>query len=151
MGKVCAFFGHRELYNDITPQLEEAISTAVKHGYDVFWSGGNGAFDRCAAGTVYRLKKKYPHIKIVLIQAYLPKQPISEIYDQAIFPEGVEIGPPRFAINRRNQWIIRNCEGAICYVNHSYGGAYAAYRKLLRNKKVLVNLGMLTLSFPGKQ
>lgn len=124
-------------------QMDQAIHTAIHQGYDIFWCGGYGAFDQCAAGTVYRLKKKYPHIKIVLIQAYLPKHPISEIYDQSIFPERVEIGPPRFAISRRNQWIIENCDCAICYVNHQYGGAYSAYKKLLRESKILTNLGKL--------
>ena len=143
MGKICAFFGHRDLYEDIAPQIEQAIDSAIQHGYDHFWCGGHGAFDLCAAGTVYRLKKKYPHIKVVLIQAYLPTHPISEIYDQSIFPEGVEIGPVRFAISRRNQWIIKNCDGAICYVNRQYGGAYSAYRKLLRENKILTNLGKL--------
>ena len=143
MDKVCAFFGHHELYEDIAVQMEQAICTAIHQGYDTFWCGGYGAFDLFAAGTVYRLKKKHPHIRIVLIQAYLPKHPISEIYDHSIFPEGVEIGPPRFAINRRNQWIIENCDCAICYVNHSYGGAYSAYKKLLRKNKMLTNLGRL--------
>ena len=145
MGKVCTFFGHRELYQDIGPQLEQAIITAIHQGYNIFWCGGYGAFDLCAAGTVHRLKKSYPHIQVVLILAYLPEHPILEIYDHSIFPEGIEIGPPRFAISRRNQWIIKNCDGAICYVNQTYGGAYTAYQKLHRQDKVLTNLGKLSL------
>ena len=144
MGKVCAFFGHRELCQDIHHPLESAIISALQQGYDVFWCGGHGAFDLCAAGTLYRLKKTYPHIQVVLVLAYLPKHPPLHIYDHSIFPEGIEIGPPRFAISRRNQWIISNCDGAICYVNHSYGGAYTAYRKLLRANKLLTNLGALS-------
>lgn len=143
MGKVCAFFGHREVYQNIGAPLELAIISAIAQGYDTFWCGGYGAFDLCAAGTVYRLKRMYPHIQAVLILAYLPKHPLLDIYDHSIFPEGIEIGPPRFAISRRNQWIIRNCDASICYVNRTYGGAHSAFQKLQRQNKVLVNLGKL--------
>lgn len=143
MGKVCTFFGHRELYQDVGSQLEGAIISAIHQGYDIFWCGGYGAFDLNAAGTVFRCKKIYPHIQILLILAYLPAHPISDIYDHSIYPEGVEIGPPRFAIRRRNEWMINNCDGAICYVNLTYGGAYAAYQKLQRQDKILTNLGKL--------
>ena len=90
-------------------------------------------------------KKQYPQIQSVLILAYFPKHPLWEIYDYSIFPEGLEMGPTRFAINQRNRWIIQNCHSSICYVNHAYGGAYAAYQKLVRQNKVLRNLGTLTL------
>lgn len=147
MGKVCTFFGHRELYQDIDAQLEKAILYAIHQGYDIFWCGGYGTFDLMAAGTVYRLKKSYPQVQVVLILAYLPDHPISDIYDHSIFPEGIEIGPPRFAISRRNQWMVNNCDGSICYVNYSYGGAYTAYQKLKRQNKVLANLGKLSSCF----
>ena len=144
MGKICTFFGHRELYQDISAQLEQAITFAIHQGYDIFWCGGYGAFDLNAAGTVQRLKRIYPHIQVVLILAYLPTHPIADIYDHSIYPEGIEIGPPRFAINRRNQWIIKNCDSAICYVNHTYGGAYTAYQTLKRQSKLLFNIGKLS-------
>lgn len=66
MGKVCTFFGHRELYQDIGPQLTQAIISAIRQGYDIFWCGGYGAFDLCAAGTVYRLKKHIHTFKLSL-------------------------------------------------------------------------------------
>ena len=145
MGNICAFFGHREIYHDLQIPMEAAIIEAIDQGYDTFWCGGYGAFDLCAAGTVHRLKKQYPQIQSVLILAYFPKHPLLEIYDYSIFPEGLEMGPTRFAINQRNRWIIQNCHSSICYVNHAYGGAYAAYQKLVRQNKVLRNLGTLTL------
>lgn len=145
MSKVCAFFGHSELFQDISTQLEDAIIGAIDQGYDIFWCGGYGTFDRNAAAIAHNLQKRYPHIQTVLILAYLPEQPLPELYNYSIFPEGIEIGPPRFAISRRNQWIVKHCDSAICYVNHSYGGAYTAFQSLKHQNKVLTNLG----SFPS--
>lgn len=141
MGKVCTFFGHREVYRDISEELEATIIRAVDEGYSIFWCGGYGSFDLCSAGTVKRLKKRYPHIQLVLILAYLPKHPIPEEYDSSIYPEGMETVPRRFAISKRNQWMVQHCDGTICYVNNSFGGAYQAYRQAVRQGKVLVNLG----------
>lgn len=72
MGKVCAFFGHREIGADISQPLEQAVRTAIAEGATVFWVGGFGAFDSYAAGCVRRLRKEYPHIRLHLVLAYLP-------------------------------------------------------------------------------
>jgi len=49
MEKVCAFFGHREIWTDISYPLEQAVRAAVEDGVTVFWVGGYGTFDSLAA------------------------------------------------------------------------------------------------------
>ena len=146
MDKVCAFFGHREMWRDLSGSLEEAIRMAItKHGATVFWVGGYGNFDSCACGIVRMLKMEYPHISLHLILAYLPerKDPLAEYYDSTIYPEGLETVPRRFAISKRNQWIVNNCDMVIAFVDHNYGGAYTAYRSAKRKGKVITNIGYL--------
>lgn len=144
MDKICAFFGHRELWRDIHAELEDAVKYALDNGCRTFWCGGYGAFDLCAAGTVHRLKTEVPNLQLVGVLAYLPQhRHPSELYDFTIYPEGLETIPQRFAISKRNQWMVQNCDWIIACVDHRYGGAYTAYRQALKEHKVLVNLGTL--------
>lgn len=146
--RICTFFGHRELERDISIDLEAAIRQMIeKQGITVFWSGGYGAFDSKAAFMVHKLKKEYPHITIILILAYLPKSKdrISEIYDDSIYPEGLEIVPKRFAISKRNRWMAEQCDAVIAYVNHTYGGAWQAYQLAQKQQKKCRNLGTLDM------
>ena len=150
MGKTCAFFGHREVWSDISELLEQEVRTAIADGATTFWVGGYGAFDSNAAGCVRRLKKEYPYISLHLILAYLPtkKDPLEDMYDSTIYPEGLELVPKRFAISKRNQWIVSNCDMVIAYVHNTYGGAYAAYQ--LARKKGCGTVNIAELDRPEK-
>lgn len=144
--KICAFFGHRELESDISAPLETAIRYVIaKHGITTFWCGGYGSFDACAARMVYKVRKDHPDIQLLLVRAYLPisKQHLSDLFDSTIYPEGLENIPQRFAISRRNQWMTAHCDVIISYINHSFGGAYAAYHAARKNGKIIYNLGTL--------
>lgn len=127
--KICTFFGHRDLYHDLSGRLDEAIRCAIReHGVSVFWYGGNGQFDFQAARAVKRVQMEYPHIQLELVRSCLSpsRSDQSALYDSSLFPEGLEYVPPRFAISRRNRWMTARCDVVICYVDHSFGGAYTA-------------------------
>ena len=144
--KSCAFFGHRTLESDLTRHLEKAINTMIQeYRITTFWCGGYGAFDKKAARAVYQIREEQPEIELVLVRAYLPKpgEELSDIYDGSIYPEGLETVPKRFAISRRNQWMAKNCDTAITYVNHTYGGAYTAASMLEKRQITVCKLGKL--------
>ena len=44
--------------------------------------------------------------------------------EDTLYPEGLELSHPKFALDRRNRWMIDAAEYCICYVNHDWGGAY---------------------------
>lgn len=143
MDKVCAFFGHREIWRDISTAVERAIRSAItEHGMTVFWVGGYGAFDFLASHCVRRLKKDYPQIKLHLILAYIPtrKALLEDAYDRIIYPAGLELVPKRFAISQRNRWIIHHCDMVIAYVRNTYGGAYSALQQAKKKGCVILNL-----------
>lgn len=143
MNRICAFFGHREIWQDISGQLEQAIRTVItENNITTFWVGGYGQFDSRAEGIVRRLKKEFPHIALILILAYLPtdKNPSSDIYDDTIYPEGLELVPKRFAISKRNQWIANNCDMIIACVQRDYGGAYTACKYAEGKGKPIINI-----------
>lgn len=108
--KICAFFGHSTVHENILEKLNDAILTAIEdYGVKTFWCGGYGDFDSMAARAAHNLKKKYPDIEIILVRAYIPKprEELSDIYDDSIYPEGLETLPYRFAISHRNKWMAK--------------------------------------------
>ncbi|MBE6454322.1 MAG: DUF1273 domain-containing protein [Alphaproteobacteria bacterium] len=147
LNKVCTFFGHRNapsyLYASIKQQAETLIKTA---GVNHFWVGGYGNFDMMAACSIRELKRTYPHIHLYLILAYLPQQSKSELnylynlYDDLIYPEGMELFPQRLSILKRNAWMAENCDYAICYVCAAHGGAYQAMYIAKQKQKNVINL-----------
>lgn len=72
--KTCFFTGHRKLKNDRLDTIKEKIyenaeKLIIEKDVDTFISGAALGFDTIAAETIYELKKKYQHIKLIL---YLP-------------------------------------------------------------------------------
>lgn len=102
---VCTFFGHRDCPDSLRPQLQEAVEKLIREaGADTFYVGNQGRFDAMALGVLRELERVYPHIRYGLVLAYLPQE---ETEPEAMFPEGLEKVPPRYAIARRNEWMLR--------------------------------------------
>lgn len=97
-----------------------------------------GAFDLPANEVLCELKCQY-HIHTSLVLPYLDRVYMSEMYDDTIYPplEGV---PRRFAISRRNEWMVDQADVVVAYVNHGWGGAAATLRYTERKKKRIVEI-----------
>jgi len=146
MSKICAFFGHRECYENLSAELDDAIRRAViQQGVTTFWCGRQGAFDRQASEAVRRMKAEFPQIKLELILPYLPVgvDERNQRYDATVYPDGLETVPYRFAISRRNSWMAKNCDMVICCIRFTFGGAYQAYRQARSRGKLIWNLSAL--------
>ena len=143
MATVCSFFGHRDVGEQIRPALAAEIERHItEHGVDTFYVGGYGNFDNMAAGVLREMKGRYPHISVFRILAYLPTDNKETGGDQTptIFPDGLELVHPRYAITHRNRWIVEASDYIIAYVKSGYGGAYDALKYAKRKQKTVVNL-----------
>lgn len=142
MSKVCSFFGHRDVYTEADSLIEANVRKLIDQGTQSFWCGGYGKFDASCAKVVHALKKDYPKIELLYIMPYLNGHTIinPEIYDGTLYPEGLECVPKRFAITRRNQWMVKNSDVVIAWVDHTWGGAYTACRSAVRLGKEIINL-----------
>jgi hypothetical protein len=60
-----------------------------------------------------------------------------------MYPEGIEIGPRRFLIERRNKWMIEQANGGycVCLIGHRWGGAYKFAKRAKSQGLTIVNLG----------
>ena len=140
----CAFFGHKESPASIKPLLEKEIRRLIENeGYDEFLVGNQGHFDAMVFSTLKALKAEYPAIRYYVVLAYMPggKTEYTTIdYSDTIYPEGLETVPRRFAISHRNRWIVENSNTVICYINHTWGGAYQAVILAEKRNLPIINL-----------
>ena len=138
---ICTFFGHRECYGLNEKTLERAIDELIRKGVDTFYVGHQGNFDSMVLGCLKKLKEIYSNISLTVVLAYMPTHKYDLYNGYSIYPEGLEIGLPKFSIERRNKWMIDRSDYCLCYVDHTRGGAYK-FVKIAKNKGVeIINLG----------
>ena len=141
---VCTFFGHRECYGLNGEVLRSAVEDRISKGVDTFYVGNQGQFDSMVYSYLKQLRKEYPYIQICVVLAYLPAKK-SEYDDMAdtMYPE-IE-GHPKFAIERRNRWMIEVSDYCLCYINHTWGGAYKFSQLAKRRGKTVINIGNIEI------
>ena len=109
-----------------------------------FYLGGYGDFDSLCLRTLRELKKEFQDIELIFITPYLDKN-YSKLefakyhYDDVIFPP-LENVPRKFAILKRNEWMVEEADLVIAYVMHSWGGAAKTLEYAKRKKKTIINL-----------
>ena len=136
----CTFFGHRECYGLDSQVLLQAIEELITQGVDTFYVGNQGQFDSTVYACLKHLRNQHPHIRVCVVLAYLPTEK-NECDNPAdtIYPE-IE-GHPKFAIERRNRWMIDHSGYCICYINHTWGGAYKFAKLAKQRGKTVINIG----------
>ncbi len=135
-----AFFGHSDTPQSATQKLKIEIEKAIEQGADRFLVGNNGNFDTAVHIILSELKKEHPHIKYNTVLAFMPSGEMPEYFSDTILPNGIESVPKRFAIDFRNKWMVNKCDGVICYINRSYGGAYKHVNLAHKKGKAVINI-----------
>ena len=141
---VVTFCGHGEFYGDeeVKRWLRETVEALILRGADDFLLGGYGGFDICAASVVWELKKKYPAIRSTLVLPYLDRAMNAEKYDGTLYPP-LEMVPRRFAVIKRNEFMVDEADIVVAYVTHGWGGAAATLAYAKRKKKEIINYGKI--------
>ena len=142
---IISFCGHStftksDKYAEVVLRI---IENAAK-GKDVeFYLGGYGLFDEFACQIAFEYRKKHKNAKLFFVTPYVyenySKLAFAEKYDGVIYPE-LESVPKRYAIIRRNYWIVEKSDLIIAYVNHSWGGAHKMYERAKKLGKRIINL-----------
>ena len=109
--------------------------------------GGYGDFDEICARACRELKQEYDDIEVVYVTPYISLSEQAKIKemqsyglcDTSIYPP-IENVPLRFAISKKNEWMMTNADLIIAYVNRSYGGAYKSLQVAKRKKKKIINI-----------
>lgn len=139
------FFGHRSVPPFIQTNLERTVRHLIEHkNADVFYVGNNGDFDAYATNALKKLTLEYPHIKYYIVLAYMPRKS-NQIngnidYNNTILPEKIAQSIPKFAISKRNDWMLNKSDLVITYITHTYGGAEKYQEKAIKQGKMVINI-----------
>ena len=133
---IVTFFGHRDTPPHIEIALRNLLIDLIENkDARCFYVGTHGNFDSMAKKVLKELCTRYPHIQYAVVLAYRP--PLytlnQEEYEDILFPESIAQTPRRFAISKRNEWMIQKADIIVTYVAHSMGGA--AFYKTMAQKK----------------
>lgn len=140
----CTFFGHRNVSEEIEPTLRSTLIDLIEnHDVDMFYVGNQGSFDSMVRRVLKDYSKAYP-IKYYVVLAYMPEKINkfeSNEYSDTILFEGFETVPRRFAIDRRNRWMINQSDYVITYVTHDIGSGAAKFKDMAeRCGKNVINI-----------
>ena len=117
--------------------LHQVCSDLIQQGADEFFLGGYGHFDFLCASVLREMKKEYPQIRLVLVLPYLNSSMLTEGYDETVYPP-LESVPKRYAIVRRNEWMVRESDAVVAYVIRGFGGAAQTLDYARRKKKQII-------------
>ena len=134
------FFGHSDTPECARAKIKEEIRDIIhKTNERTFYVGNQGSFDRMVIGVLSELKTEIPDIEFYVVLAYLPVTDNS--YGcPTIFPEKAATAPKKFAISKRNDWLIENSDIVITYVKHTTGGAAKFKEKSEKKNKTVINI-----------
>ncbi len=146
---IITFCGHSKLIeqNTIRAHLTRELRTLLEHGNHKFYLGGYGDFDLLAAKVLYELKQEYPETESILILPYLDRKADASLYDSTIYPP-LENVPKRYAISRRNKWMVEQADMVIACADHDWGGASKTLEYAVKKGLHIINLGELQYDEP---
>lgn len=151
---IIAFIGNKEVQDSqavlkkIFSILEELFGNEycdVLSVYPVFYCGGYGQFSQIASDAIDLFRKRYPERKSkkLFITPYLSpsylktNEYMKEFYDEIVYPP-LENVPHKFAISRRNQWMIDNCDTLFAYMENPCGNTRKCVEYAFRKYKDVV-------------
>ena len=144
---IITFFGHSSYRNE--PDDESrllALFEDVSNGEQIdFYLGGYGNFDAFAKNCAKKYKETHPDARVVFITPYLGKwlderkEYLEKEYDEIVYPE-IENAIPKFAISKRNEWMVNHADYVFAYVQTHYGGAYKSLLYAHKHQKPYTNL-----------
>ena len=136
------FCGHSSVADQdaVAAWLRSVCISLIAEGADEFYLGGYGDFDHLSARILKMLRKDYPAIRLILILPYLNSNMVTDGYDETIYPP-LESVPRRFAIPRRNQWMVEESDVVVAYVTRGWGGAAKTLAHARRKSKRIIGYG----------
>ena len=90
----------------------------------------------CELESIYK-------IEINVVLAYLNDNRDEKYYDiaKSIYPDELTETPLRFAIRKRNSYMIDKADYVICYMNNPFSNTFTNVKEAAQKKKQIINLG----------
>lgn len=159
MGKIavkeytCCFTGHRKIAPEqqkaVAERLEKTVEQLILRGYRYFGAGGALGFDTMAASCVMSLKRKYSHIRLILLlpcvdQAKGWRKEDAEVYErikkQADKIVYISREYTRSCIFQRNRRLVDGSSLCVAYLTEQSGGTAYTVDYARKNGVEVINL-----------
>ena len=148
-----SLFGHRYIDNvsDVEDKLDPIIENLLKtKEYVEFLIGRNGEFDRIAASTIRKVRKRLEHedCSLILILPYVTaeyeknEEYFHQYYDDVEICYEASCSHYKTAITVRNKYMVDRSDLVICYANKQSGGAYKAMHYAAKCAKFIINVSI---------
>lgn len=150
--RVITFCGHKDvyesekIYKSLKAILTEIFLNAQNSGQSLtFLCGHYGNFDTLSAKAIDEVRGLFPQVSAekLFITPYITlsskerNDQLKKIYDDIVYPP-IENTSLKFAISKRNEWMIEQADTVISYVTHGWGGAYTTQAYAIRKKKHII-------------
>ena len=144
----CCFIGHKDCPITIKDDLIKTIERLINESnVNTFYVGTQGNFDKIVYDVLCILESIYK-IQIYVVLAYLNQDCEGEYYDikKSIYPDDLTKTPPRFALRKRNSYMINRSDYVICYMNDPFSNTFVNVKEAIKKKKEIINLGSFCIS-----
>lgn len=137
----CIFFGHHDAPSEIKASIKRAIFLLYqKEHIQNYYVGNNGKFDYYVQCILKEMINDGIDICFNIVLSNLNETALSGYQYDTVFPEGLENTPKRFAIAKRNDWLIRNGSFLIAYVKNPFSNSKKWFEKALKRGIQVINL-----------
>ena len=133
------FCGHSNVPDaeQVREWLNQVLDQFIYEDEVIFYLGGYGEFDRLAVSVVQEKKQLNPRAQSILVLPYLNRKCDEALYDYTIYPP-LEAVPFRYAVSKRNEWMVSESDVVIAYVTHDWSGAANTLEYARRRKKNII-------------
>ena len=137
----CTFFGQSDATDEIKNKLKECILYMINCEHvDMFLVGNNGNFDFFTQCSLQELKNEGICIDYAIILSRLGETALSKNQRATLFPEKLDDVIPKYAIPKRNSYLIDNSSFVIAYARHRFGNSYKWITKASKRGLRIINL-----------
>ena len=137
---VCLLFGHGDASDEFINLVKAKIFEIVRDYEDVeFLVGNNGNFDFISQKALREISEGNESFQYYIVLSRIDERALVGDNSSTIFPEGQELVPKRFAISRRNDWLLKRADMALCYVRYVASNSYKLLKKAERRGVSVIN------------
>jgi len=144
----CTFIGHSNCSEKISTPLYLAVERLItEEGVTRFLVGDSGNFDYYTYQVLKKLHLRYD-IQFEVVLSYLNRMTEFSYYsqDETLFPSVLENTPPRFAISKRNTYMLKSSQYLVCLLEHTFSNSYTFVKKALKSGMKVINLGAVDIN-----
>ena len=144
---IITFCGHSSYESNLGDEkrLLGLFEQVIRGEQVSFYLGGYGHFDCFARRCARKYQENHSNAELVFVTPYLGKwlderkDMLEKEYDKIVYPE-LECVLHKFAILKRNEWMVNQADYVVAYVRTHYGGAYKTLLYAHKHKRPYINL-----------